>query len=302
MRNKCTTFFAICVFLLSWFSAQSQELNCRVQILSPQVQISDKRVFTTLETSIREFMNNQKWTSDDFKRDEKIELNLTFTINTYNLPDEMKGNLQVQVRRPVYNTNYGTLLFNHQDNDIEFRYLEYQPIEFSTTAFLNNLSSILGFYAYLAIALDYDSFAFEGGTPFYQIAQQVCQQAQPTSIKGWMSNEIPPRNRFWMVENMLSPPFKPMREAFYKYHRLGLDVMYNNIAKGRTEINQSLTLLKKVNDQRPASFNLQLFFNAKTDELINVYKQAELGDKTFALELLNQLDPTNGSKYNKINQ
>lgn len=281
---------------------RAQELNCKVQILTNQVQQSDKRIFVTLETAIREFMNNQRWTNDNFNRDERIEINLTLNVQTFSLPDAVKGNLQVQVRRPIFNTNSGTLLLNFQDQDVEFRYVEYQPIEFSTTAFINNLSSILGYYAHLAIALDYDSYSLEGGTAFYQLAQQICQQAQPTGVKGWMPNEIPPRNRYWYVENMMSPAFKPLREAFYHYHRLGLDVMYNNIGKGRLEINKSLQLIKKLNDQRNASFNMQLFFNAKTDELVNIYKQAEQADKVLAVDLLNQLDPTNGSKYIKITQ
>lgn len=297
--NKPFLFVFFCCLTIQF---HAQELNCKVQILTNQVQQSDKRIFTTLETAIREFMNNQKWTNDNFNRDERIELNLTLNVQTFTLPDAVKGNLQVQVRRPVFNTNYGTLLLNFQDQDVEFRYIEYQPIEFSTTAFINNLSSILGYYAYLALALDYDSYSLEGGTPFYQLAQQICQQAQPTGTKGWMPNEIPPRNRYWYIENMMTPAFKPLREAFYRYHRLGLDVMYNNIGKGRSEINKSLQAIKVLNDQRTASFNMQLFFNAKTDELINIYKQAEPADKALALELLNQLDPTNGSKYNKITQ
>lgn len=280
----------------------AQELNCRVSVLSQQVQLSDKRVFTTLETAVREFMNNTRWSSDQFKRDERIECNMTFNITKYVQPDEMSGTLQIQVRRPVFNTNYGSVLLNFMDEDISFRYLEYQPIEFSEAAFVSGLASLLGYYAYVILAMDYDSYAPEGGTFFWQKAQQVVQNAQQDAAKGWKANDIPPRNRFWLTENYLNPVFKPLRDANYKYHRLGMDNMYNKMEIGRASVMESLQLLQQLNKQRPASYNMQVWFNAKADELVNIFKQASPTEKAQLLQILGEIDPTNSNKYNKINQ
>lgn len=297
MRKLC-----IILLLISALPLGAQELNCRVSVLSQQVQLSDKRVFTTLETAVREFMNNTRWSSDQFKRDERIECNLTFNITKYVQPDEMSGTLQIQVRRPVFNTNYGSVLLNFMDEDISFRYLEYQPIEFSDAAFVSGLASLLGYYAYVILAMDYDSYSPEGGTPFWQKAQQVVQNAQQDAAKGWKANDIPPRNRFWLTENYMNPVFKPLRDANYKYHRMGMDNMYNKMDIGRASVMESLQLIQQLNKQRPASYNMQVWFNAKSDELVNIFKQASPTEKAQLLQILGEIDPTNSSKYNKINQ
>jgi hypothetical protein len=295
-------FFSLILLIALPVLVDAQELNCRVSVLSQQVQLSDKRIFTTLETAIREFMNNTKWSNDQFKRDERIECILTFNITKFNQPDEMSGSLQIQVRRTAFNTNYGTVLLNFQDDNIQFRYLEYQPIEFADNAFISGLSSLLGYYAYVILAMDYDSYALEGGTPYWQKAQQVVQNAQQDGAKGWKANDIPPRNRFWFVENYMNPIFKPMREANYKYHRLGIDNMYNKMDIGRAAVLEALTKLQEVNKQRPASYNQQIFFNAKADELVNIFKQGSSQEKATVLQILGELDPTNNTKYQKINQ
>jgi len=298
--NKTLYFLLILGFLAG--KAKSQELNCRVQVLSQAVQLSDKRIFTTLETAIREFMNNTKWTNDQFKRDERIECNLTFNIQTYTQPDQFTGTLQIQVRRPVYNTNYGSLLLNMMDQDINFRYLEYQPIEFSESAYVSGLASLLGYYAYVILAMDYDSFSPEGGSVYWQKAQQVVNNAMQDQAKGWKATDVPPRNRYWLVENYLNPVFKPLRDANYAYHRLGMDIMYNKLAEGRAQISQSLEGLLEIHKNRPSSFNLQVFFNTKADELVNVYQQANPLEKARVLEILGILDPTNSNKYKKISE
>ncbi|MFN4122027.1 MAG: DUF4835 family protein [Flavobacteriales bacterium] len=288
--------------LITFQLATAQELRCNVQVLSPQIQLSDKRIFTTLETAIREFMNNTRWTTDNFERDERIECNMTFNITGYTQPDDFRGTLTVQSRRPVFNTSYGSMLFNHMDNDIQFKYLEFQPLEFNENVFVSNLTAILGYYAYLVLGLDYDTFSLEGGSPFFQKAQQVVNSAQGASERGWKPTEMPPRNRYWYIENLLNPIFKPMRECNYRYHRLGLDVMYNKIDQGRAAVLEGMQLLMQVHKVRPSSFNMQLFFNAKADELANMFSQATPEQKTKIMEILNELDPTNGKKYQKINK
>jgi hypothetical protein len=291
------------IFLVSGFSVQAQELNCQVSVLSPGVQLSDKRVFTTLETAIREFMSNKKWTSDQFLRDEKIECNLTFNINKYSTSDQtFEGTLQIQSRRPVYNSNYGSILLNFIDKDISFKYLEYQPIEFADNAYISGLASLLGYYAYVVIAMDYDSFSPQGGTPYWQKAQSVVNNAITDPAKGWKGTDIPPRNRFWLVENYLNPIYKPLRDANYLYHRKGMDNMYDKMELGRTSILESLQKIQQLNKQRPSSYNVQLWFNAKTDELVNIFKQSSPAEKVAVIQLLGELDPTNNNKYRLINQ
>lgn len=290
------------LFCFSAFQVSSQELNCQVSVLSPGVQLSDKRIFTTLETTIREFMSNKKWTSDQFLRDERIECNLTFNVTSYNQStQQFEGTLQIQSRRPVYNSNYGSVLLNFIDKDISFRYLEYQPIEFSDNAYISGLASLLGYYAYVIIAMDYDSFSPEGGTPFWQKAQTVVNNAISDPAKGWKGTDIPPRNRFWLVENYLNPIYKPLREANYLYHRMGMDNMYSKMELGRTSIIESLQKIQILNKQRPSSYNVQLWFNAKTDELVNIFKQSSPAEKVAVTQLLGELDPTNNTKYKQIN-
>lgn len=297
MRN-----FILALVFVFPFAIQAQELNCKVSVLSQGIQLSDKRIFTTLETAVREFMNNRKWTNDQFKRDERIECNLTFNITKFTQPDEMSGTLQIQARRPVFNSNYGSLMLNFIDQDIVFRYLEYQPIEFADNAYVSSLSSIIGYYAYVILAMDYDSFSIEGGTPYWQKAQQTVINAQTDGGKGWKGSDIPPRNRFWLTENYLNAVYRPLREANYLYHHMGMDNMYSKMDVAKLSIKDALTKIQTVNKQRPSSYNVQLFFNAKTDELVNIYKQATPTEKEDILKLLNELDPTNSNKYVKINQ
>lgn len=294
--------FILIFFLLFSSISHAQELNCRVSVLAEAVQLSDKRIFTTLENAIMQFMSNKKWTNDVFERDERIECTFTFNITKYTQPDQFEGTLQIQARRPVYNTNYGSVLLNFIDKDITFRYLEYQPIEFADNAYISGLASLLGYYAYVVLAMDYDSFSPEGGTIYWQKAQQVVNNAINDEAKGWKSSDIPPRNRFWLTDNYLNPIYKPLREANYLYHRLGMDLMYDKQEQARGSIMQALQKIKQVNKQRPSSYNVQLWFNAKADELVNIFKQSSPAEKVAAIQLLGEIDPTNNNKYKNINQ
>lgn len=290
---------AICLLPFALFS---QELNCSVQVLSPQFQTTaDKKIFETLQQSIFEFMNNRKWTNDVFQQDERIECSIVMTITEKPSIDIFKGNIQVQARRPVYKSSYNTLLFNYVDNDLSFHYIEYEPLEFVESAFTSNLTSLLAYYAYLVIGLDYDTFSLEGGTEFFQKAQTIVSNAQNASESGWKSFENT-RNRYWIVENMLNSTFNALRECAYKYHRQGFDLMAEDAATGRANVLTALEVLQKVHENKPLSFNMQLFFLAKADEIVNLFSSAEPTEKTKVMALLNEIDPANASKYNKINQ
>lgn len=280
----------------------SQELNCSVQILSPQLNNSaDKKIFQTLQQSIFEFMNNRKWTNDVFQQDERIECSIVITITEKPSSDVFKGSVQVQARRPVYKSAYNSLILNINDKNLDFKYIEYQPIEYVENSFTSNLTSVLAYYAYLIIGADYDSYSKSGGTPYYQKAQTIVANAQNTPEQGWKSFEDT-RNRYWIVENLLNSTFNPMRECMYKYHRLGFDFMSEDKVSGRAAVLSALELLRAVHESKPGSYNMQLFFLAKADEIVNLFSQAEQEEKSKIITLLNEIDPGNSAKYNKISQ
>ena len=303
--NKIFFYFILIVFNSLPFGkgrGWAQELNCSVQVLSPQFQnTTDKKVFQTLQQSIYEFMNNRKWTNDVFQQEERIECSIVITITDKPSSDIFNGSMQVQARRPIFKSSYNSLLVNILDKNLSFQYVEYQPIELIENTFTTNLPNILAFYAYVIIGTDYDSYSLEGGTPFYQKAQNIVSNAQNASDKGWKSSEST-QNRYWIIENILNSTYKPLRECMYKYHRTGFDVMSDDLPTGRATVLSSLELLQKVYDSKPGNYSLQIFFLAKADEIVNLFTLAEPAEKTKVVTLLNGIDPANITKYNKINQ
>lgn len=297
--------FAFCLFA---FAVSSQELNCNVQVIvqiqkdSPMQESSaDKKIMQTLQQAIFEFMNNRKWTNEVFQQNERIESSIVITVLKKFAADEFQGTIQVQARRPVFKSSYNSLILNILDKNLSFKYIEYQPLEFSDNTFLTNLTSILSYYAYVIIGTDYDSFSMEGGSPYFQKAQNIVSNAQTSNEKGWKSFEDN-QNRYWIVENILNLTFKPLRECMYKYHRLGYDVMAEDLNTGRAAVLQSLQLLKKVHEIKPSSYSMQLFFLAKSDEIVNLFSRAEPAEKTAVMELVNNIDPANNTKYLKITE
>lgn len=284
------------LFSIVAFNIYSQELNCSVQVIaSPQIT-TDKKIFETMQTAIYEFLNNRRWTNDVFLNQERIEGSLIFNITEQVSSDQFKGTLQIQLRRPIYKSSYNSTVLNYNDVDLDFRYTEQQNLEFSESSHLSNLTSLLAFYAYIMIGLDYDSFSLEGGTQFYQKAQAIVNNAQNAAETGWQSSDDT-RNRYWLIENLLNPIFKPLRQALYKYHRKGLDAMSDNSESGRAEITQSLELLRNVHVSSPGSFLMQVFFNAKSDEMVNIYSQAFAEEKAKVAKTLVEIDPGNAHKY-----
>ncbi len=291
--------YLILFFFVSVITSVAQELNCKVQVLSQQVQGTDKRVFTTLQTAIFEFMNNKKWTTDAFKLDERIDCSILINVTERPSTDVFIATIQVQSRRPVFKSSYNSVLLNYNDNDFQFTYLENQPLEFNENQFTSNLTSVLGFYAYMIIGMDYDTFSPSGGTNYLQKAQNVVNNAQSASEAGWRAFESN-KNRYWLITNMLDAPFVNIRECMYNYHRKGLDEMVTNKEGGRANILEALESLRKVHQARPLSFAMQVFFNAKSDEIINIFSGAFADEKSKVMTLLNDIDPTNSNKYQKI--
>jgi len=287
------------IFIGAFKASVAQELNCQVQVLSSQIAGTDKRVFESMRTAIFEFMNTRKWTNETFKIEERIDCSILINITEKIGTDEFRGTLQIQARRPVYKTSYNTALLNFNDNDIIFKYLESQPLEFVENTYTSNLTSILGFYAYYLIGLDYDSFSLNGGTPYLQKALAVVNNSQGSGYQGWKAFDSN-KNRYWLVNNMLDATFVSLRECMYNYHRKGLDVMAENKESGRAVILESLQELKKVHQVKPLSFSLQVFFIAKADEIVNVFCGGFSDEKARVVTMLNEIDPTNSNKYTKI--
>lgn len=292
-------FIFLLVFVGTFQSLFSQELDCKVTVNSTQIAGTDKRVFDAMQTAIFEFMLTRKWTNETFGVQERIDCSILINITERIGADEFRATLQIQARRPVFKTSYNTALLNFNDNDIVFKYTEAQPLEFVENTYSGNLTSILAFYAYYVIGLDYDSFALNGGSPYFQKALAVVNNAQGSGYQGWKAFDSN-NNRYWLINNMLDATFVSMREANYNIHRKGLDVMADNKDAGRAVILESLMELKKVHQVKPLSFSLQVFFIAKADELVNVFCGGFPDEKAKVTTLLNEIDPTNSNKYTKI--
>ena len=277
----------------------AQELRCNVSISSTKIQGANKTVFETMQSDLYEFMNNRKWTEHQYAQDERIECSFFINLEEQISSDEFKGSIQVQVRRPVFNSSYETVLLNIKDNDFHAKYVEYQTLEFNETSNKDNLTNILAYYAYIILGIDYDSFSPEGGTEFFQKAQAIVNISQNAREKGWKAFESE-RNRYWLVENILNKAYSGFRSCTYQYHRQGMDIMSDKAPEGRAVIAESLKSIQKVFRARPSLYILQIFFDAKSDELVNIFSKSFPDERNRVSVLLNECDPSNGSKYEKI--
>ncbi len=284
-----------CLFTIGY----SQEFNVVVQVTSPQVEGTEKKVFETLQQELNDFVNNRKWTNYSYKPEERIEGTILITVSQRVSSDQFVARMNVALRRPVFNASYNTALLNYIDKDFEFTYVEYQPLDYNDNVFTSNLTSTIAYYLYVFLGLDGDTFARMGGAQYYEKALNVVNLAQNAREKGWKSFENQ-KNRYWLIENLTNPTYASVRDALYKYHRLGLDVMSDDVERGRTSVNESLELLRKANRERPGLFILQLFLEAKRDELINIYSGASPMDKTTAVNVLKEIDPSSAARYQKI--
>ncbi len=284
------------------FIAMGQELRCNIQVVSSQIQGTNKQVFQTLQNELYEFMNNRAWTNHVYRNEERIDCNIMINLTDHS-GDEFRGSIQIQSRRPVHNTSYNSTILNYKDDDIKFNYVEFEPLEFSLTEFRSNLTSILAYYAYIIIGLDYDTFSPLGGSEFFQKAEQIVNIAQNTPEKGWKAFESR-KNRYWLVENILNDQYKGVREFMYKYHRLGLDAMSTKEAAGRAEIAESLELLQKVYRQKPDPFlfYFDLVMIAKSEELANVFSESFMAEADRVYNILIEIDPTRTDRYKKIKE
>lgn len=293
---------ALLAMLVSTSMIQSQELYCEVNVITdPKLQITtvDKDVIDQLKNVIAEFMNNTRWTKDEFEIEERI--NCVFQLSIERIPNTgtYGGSLQVQASRPVFNSSYNTTILSIKDDFVDFSFDRNQILQYAPNQFRDNLTSILAYYAYMILGYDYDSFSLEGGTKYFEMAQQIVSISQ-SGGEGWNASDSRKKNRFYLVDNALQQYFSPLRKVYYEYHRLGMDNLYANIEKGRTVIYETLQLLEPVQQTRPGSVNLQILLSAKINELKGLFAKADMAEKNKIVTLLKKLDPANGTKYEEI--
>lgn len=299
---KFSKLFSLLVFVIGFQSIRAQELNCTVSIITninTEVTTAEKELFDQLKQTIYDFMNSTKWTKDKFKVEERINCQLQLQINTINA-GTFSGSLQVQATRPCFNSSFNATLFNFQDDDFTFSYTRNAVLLYAPNQFKDNLSSILAFYAYYILGLDYDSFSSKGGTPYFTEAQQIVTNAQASGGAGWKSNEQGKRNRYWLVDNALQQLFDPLREGSYEYHRKGMDHMYDKPDEARKAIIAALQKMSKISQTRPNSINLLNFAQSKTIEIKQVFVNATPEEKAEVVAVLKKIDPANSSKYEVI--
>lgn len=285
-------------FLLTVSFGQAQELNCNININSDQVEGSNKSVFNTLQKSITEFVNNRKWTESTYANTERIECTLNIIVKKVT-DDVFTAEIQVQSRRPVFNSNYYTTLFNFKDNNFTFKYKEFDQLEMNENTITSNLTAVLAYYAYIIIGYDMDSYSRLGGTPCFLAAENVVNSAQGADLTGWKAFESP-KNRYALVNNLTDEAFKKFREFIYEYHRLGLDDMTSNSINARGRIAEGLPLIREANRARPSAIIISSFMDAKSDELINIFSKGNQKEKTDAVEILSDINPSQASRYEKI--
>lgn len=283
---------------------RAQELNCTVTINSDQIEGSNKSVFNTLKTSIEEYMNQTRWTNMTYSAQEKIECSLMIIVKSV-ADNFFTCEMQLQSRRPVYNSSYTSTLINFKDNNFNFTYQEYDRLDYQQNQFTTNLTAMLAYYCYLIIGYDMDSFSRLGGTPYFQACEDIvsaCQSATMESLeqKGWLAFDSN-RNRYALINNLMDEAFKKYREYFYTYHRLGLDEMQSNVANARARIADGLPTLRDANRARPATYVVNTFLDAKADELVNIFQKGTDKEKKSVYEILMDIDPTRQATYNKIN-
>ena len=300
--KRISSILFLCFLALSLFS---QELNCTVTINSDQVEGSNKSVFTTLRQSIEEYVNTLRWTNMTFQEKERIECSMLLVVKGVQ-DNVFTCEFTCQSRRPVYGTSYYTPTLNFKDNNFVFTYQEYDRLDYQQSTFTSNLTALLAYYCYLIIGHDMDSFAKLGGTPYFQACESIVTAAQSASLDnaeaaGWKAFESN-RNRYALINNLVDEAFKKYRIFYYDYHRHGLDEMINNTANGRARIAKDIKVLKEAYNARPATYVINAFLDAKSDELISIFQGGTSDEKKLVYELLMDIDPTRQNQYDKINK
>ena len=297
---KRTAVFFLAIFISCLCNVFAQELNCQVEFNTDQIEGTNKSVFNTLQEAVSDYMNTTVFTPDQFSTNEKIECRMFFTIKEYSDDGLIKGDLQVQSIRPVYNSVYTTTIFNFKDSKIDFTYREGEPLNFTPNTMESQLTAILNFYAYLILALDYDTFSPNGGEPFWDRLKLIVQMAQSSGEIGWRAFEDN-KNRSAIVAAFTEGKIgEELRAMLYNYHRMGLDTMSITPDKGRAAITESINAIKDTYDMQPMSVALSLFRDSKFDELVNIYSKAPSEERLKVYNILQPIYPTEEQTLSKI--
>ena len=288
-----------------WFSklSISQIFNCEVQVIAPTLQNNpaNEEIFSSLKNAMIEYINfGYNWTNDKFEQHEQIDVSFLLTLNSKS-GNDFSGKLQITSQRPVFNSDYKSLLMSYIDKNVTFKYIRNSPIQYFEGQHVDNLADILAYYIYMILGYDYDSFSLEGGTPYFNKADQILSICQSASEPGWKAPDGDgSNNRFWLIQNALQPQFTSLRKTFYNYHISGLDQCYINRDTCIKEITSSINDLLEIHKSRPSSLNMQLFFNAKYEELIKIYLPTSSSERNKIYNLVSQLDPSRIKAYNKL--
>lgn len=287
--------FILCFFLITF--GYGQELNVQFSMTSQKVEGTEKAIFENLEKEVRAFLNDRVWTNYKFEQHEKIEASMTMNIESYDQGSGLfKGSMTVILRRPIFKSSYNSTILNFLDKNIEFYHTDGQPLDFNDATFMSNLTSILAYYAYMFLAIDFDTMTPNGGEPFYRQANAVLSNVPANTAKGWSAFDSD-KNRYWLLENLTGSPYGDIHNFLYTYHRQGLDMMSESVDKGRQKVTASLEFLKNVKEKKPGAYILQLTLDAKRDEIIGIYKDGADFEKMNVVNILKNLDPMNTSKY-----
>jgi hypothetical protein len=290
------------IFIALIFVAQlgfSQEFNISLQVSAPQIQQTNREKFQELRKGLYEFVNERQWTNFGYKIDERIEATIAITITQEVSSDEFKGKINLVLRRPVYGTSYNTVLLNYVDNNFQFQWQEGQTLDFQEGTYGSSLTATIAYYIYIFLGLDFDSFSQMGGAPFFDKANAIVSTAQGSREPGWKAFESM-KNRYWLAENLVNSSYSNIHKAMYQYYRKGLDEMQGNLDKGTQGCLSALELLQRAHREKPRLFLMQLIIDAKRDEFINVFSGASPMDKTKAVNILKEIDPSHANDYQKI--
>lgn len=288
----------ILIALFAVVQLNAQELNCTITVNADKIPGSNKQIFTTLQTSLNEFVNQKRWTNFNYKPQELINCNLTLTILEQTGTD-FKGHIQIQASRPVYNSTYLTPVFNFKDDNFSFQYTEFEPLQFNENSFESNLVSVVSFYVYTILGMDADTFSLNGGTSYFTKAQDVVVQAQQSGYTGWNQNDGS-KTRFTLIDNMLSPTYDMFRKAMFEYHFKGLDMMSKDKKLAKQAIFEVVKDLKTIYDSRPNAFLLRVFMDSKADEIVDIFSDGPRFDTTKLKDDLLRISPLNASKWEAI--
>lgn len=303
MKKTLTTLLILFGCLLSASSLQSQELQCDVRVISNKVEGSDKTIFQNLQNSLYEFINNTKFTEINFKQAEKIECSMLVDVKSRD-NNYFSAEINLALRRPVYKSNYSTPLLNYIDRKFYFEYTDGQTLDFNPNTFINDITSTIGFYVYVFLGLDFDSFSPNGGDPFFAIAENIAktapQPSDPKADNGWSTTGR--QNRYALINEINNATYQPLRQFIYDYHRQGLDVMSEKQEQGREAILGAIMQLRSVYERNSMSYFLQLLVESKRDEIIQVFSQGNMKVRTEAANVMKAIDPSQSSRYDEMLQ